>query len=72
MKTTHKIIPNQYLPGNISTNFRTLDGSDVAAWLTLQGYKVVKYYDTGYNGLAITECGLHVSTNGWVYKEQIA
>jgi hypothetical protein len=62
------LIPNTFLPSHGDTAFRTLDGSDVAAWLERQGYMVVSYRDTGRNGLAITECGFAVSTNGYVTK----
>ena len=49
-------------------NFNALDGSGVAAWLKSQGYTVVKHYDTGRNGIAITADGYKVSTNGYVSK----
>ena len=55
-----------FIPSTNETCFRTLDGSDVAEWLTKQGYEVVDNYDTGRNGIAITKCGLAVSTNGYV------
>lgn len=48
--------------------FRTLDGSDVAAWLVEAGYTVTGYRDTGRNGQAETACGLVVSTNGYITK----
>lgn len=57
-----------FLPSSGETDFRTLDGSDVAAWLRKNGYEVVRHYDTGRNGLAITACGLAVSTNGHVSR----
>jgi hypothetical protein len=59
---------NAYLPSSGETAFRTLDGSDVAAWLRANGYEVIRNYDTGRNGLAITACGLAVSTNGHVSR----
>lgn len=59
---------NPWLPMSGETAFRSLDGSDVAAWLAKNGYTVVKHYDTGRNGLAITACGFQVSTNGHVSK----
>ncbi len=55
-----------WLPSHGETCFRTLDASDVAAWLTAQGYTVISNMDTGRNGLAKTACGLSVSTNGHV------
>lgn len=55
-----------FLPSSGETCFRTLDGSDVAAWLRAQGYEVLGHGDTGSNGVAITACGLSVSTNGYV------
>jgi hypothetical protein len=66
---TKTFIPvNAYLPSRGETCFRTLDGSDVAAWLRANGYEVIRNYDTGRNGLAITACGLSVSTNGYVSR----
>jgi hypothetical protein len=56
-----------FLPNKISDQFCTLDASDVAEWLMGQGYTVTEYRDTGRNGLAKTECGVAVSTNGWFY-----
>lgn len=57
-----------WLPSRGETCFRTLDGSDVAAWLERQGYKVASFRDTGSNGLAVTECGWQVSTNGYFFR----
>lgn len=59
---------NAQLPARNETCFKKLDGSDVAAWLRSQGYTVKTNYDTGNNGLAITTCGIAVSSNGYVYK----
>jgi hypothetical protein len=59
---------NGWLPSDGETCFRTLDGADVAAFLARAGFHVVKHYDTGRNGEAITECGLRVSTNGRVSR----
>lgn len=54
----------QYLPDI----FSTLDGSDVKTWLESQGYVVVSNRDTGRNGIAVTACGIEVSTNGFVSR----
>ena len=43
----------------------TLDGSNIRTYLEKRGFKVIKNYDTGNNGLAITEEGISVSTNGY-------
>jgi hypothetical protein len=59
---------NGYLTSSGETDFRSLDGADVAAWLRANGYEVIRHYDTGRNGLAITACGLAVSTNGHVSR----
>ena len=58
----------RFLPPEGDTCFRSLDGKDVAAWVTSQGYIVEKYHDTGRNGLAITTRGFKVSTNGYVSR----
>lgn len=55
-----------FLPSYGETSFRTRDGSDVAEWLTKNGYTVIANRDTGRNGLATTACGVNVSTNGYV------
>ena len=57
---------NGFLPNEVSATFRSLDGSCVKAWLESQGFVVVSNRDTGRNGVAVTECGLTVSTNGYV------
>lgn len=54
-----------YLPHSISDKFHSLNGSDVRQWLESEGYTVIKNFDTGMNGLAITACGMRVSTNGY-------
>lgn len=48
--------------------FVDLDGTNAKKYLENAGFTVVKNYDTGRNGLAITDCGIHLSTNGWLYK----
>lgn len=58
----------RFLPSEGETAFKTLDGSDVAAWLRRNGYKVTRNGDTGRNGYAETACGYHVSTNGYVSR----
>ena len=69
---TNKIEANRssrhsfFLPSEGDTCFKSLDGSDVVKWLCEQGYDVAKHYDTGRNGLAVTKCGVRVSTNGHV------
>ena len=48
--------------------FCTLDGSDVAEWLRERGFEVVRNYDAKTHGIAITACGITVSTNGYVSR----
>lgn len=57
------------LPMDVQARFHTLDGSCVAAYLSMIGYEVVKNEDTGRNGLAVTKEGYRVSTNGYVSKD---
>ena len=57
-----------FIPAYNETCFRTMDGEDVAEWLTAQGYEVVSCRDTGRNGLAVTKDGYQVSTNGYVSR----
>jgi hypothetical protein len=54
-----------YLPWG---GFRTLDGSDVANWLRERGFEVVRNYDAKTHGIAITACGIAVSTSGYVSR----
>jgi len=42
-----------------------LEGKGMAEYLTGLGFEVIKYYDTGYNGLVICKEGIQVSTNGF-------
>ena len=58
----------RHIPQTGATCFLSLDGSDVAAWLTSNGYTVTDHHDTGRNGVAITACGYRVSTNGYVSR----
>jgi superfamily II DNA helicase RecQ len=58
---------NKYIPCSIFCS-KTLDGRDTAEWLETNGYKVIRYYDTGRNGLVELSNGLRVSTNGYVSK----
>ena len=58
---------DKFLPHSISDNIaKDLDGKGVANWLESIGEKVLRHYDTGGNGLAITASGYKVSTNGYV------
>lgn len=42
-----------------------LDGKGMAEYLKSLGFKILKYYDTGNNGLVLTDDGIKVSTNGF-------
>lgn len=65
----HKLLKQHvgdFLPHAISDRFSSLDGTDVAEWLHSIGETVLANYDTGRCGLAVTESGYQVSTNGYV------
>ena len=62
-------IKGGFLPQDAAPVFSTLDGKDVAAWLESLGFKIKVHFDTGRNGLAVTEECIAVSTNGYVYKD---
>ena len=49
------------------TNFygKTLDGSDVAAYMESIGFEVVGFKDTGRCGLVTLKNGVQISTNGY-------
>lgn len=49
-----------------------LDGSEARRFLEAAGFTVVKNYDTGRNGIAITEEGIHLSTNGYCYTAHLS
>jgi len=58
-----------FLPSD--SGYRTyadLDGTEARRYLEGKGFKVVKNRDTGRNGIAITDCGIHLSTNGYIHK----
>lgn len=46
----------------------SLDGATCRKYLESKGFEVIKNYDTKRNGLAITKCGIHLSSNGYLYK----
>lgn len=46
--------------------FADRDGTEARRYLESKGFKVIKNYDTGRNGLAITKCGIKLSTNGFI------
>ena len=68
IETVRKTGKGVFLQANGITCFNSLDGSDVAVWLTSQGYEVIGNRDTGKSGQAITACGICVSTNGYTHK----
>ncbi len=59
----------KFLPSEGETCFSSLDGRDVKKWLESQGHKVIAFWDTGRCGIAKTDDGFLVSTNGYVTKE---
>jgi len=61
-------LAGRFLPCEGETCFKSMDGSDVAIWLEKNGEPVLRFFDTGRNGLALTKSGYAVSTNGYVYK----
>ncbi len=42
-----------------------LQGKGMAQYLTSIGFNVIKNFDTGANGIVLTEEGIEVSTNGY-------
>jgi hypothetical protein len=52
----------------IFLNWLDLNGANARKYLESKGFVVIRNYDTGKNGLAITECGIKLSTNGFIYK----
>lgn len=42
-----------------------LEGKGMAQYLATLGFNIIKYYDTGRNGLVLTEEGIKISTNGY-------
>lgn len=58
-----------FLPADIG--FREcadLDGKEARRFLEAAGFNVVSNRDTGRNGLAVTECGIILSTNGYCHR----
>ena len=42
-----------------------LNGKSMAEYLMSLGFGIIKYYDTGTNGIVLTQEGIKVSTNGY-------
>lgn len=49
--------------------FDDLNGTEARRYLESKGFEVVRNFDTGRNGIAITTCGIHLSTNGYIYRK---
>lgn len=45
-----------------------LDGNTARKYLEMKGFNVVKNEDVGTNGFAYTDCGIKLSTNGYICK----
>jgi len=45
-----------------------LDGANARRYLESRGFEVVRNYDCGNNGWALTSCGIVLSTNGFIHK----
>lgn len=58
----------EFLSDKDETKFSSINGADVAQWLCKQGYTILEYKYDGGNGIAITTCGMKISTNGYVSK----
>ena len=50
------------------TPYADLDAAHARAFLEAKGFEVIKNYDTGFNGWAITSCGIKLSTNGFLSR----
>lgn len=50
--------------------FADMDGRYAADYLTQKGFEIERHYDCGYNGWAITKCGIWLSTNGFIIKRE--
>jgi hypothetical protein len=51
------------------TSHADLDATHARQFLESKGFEVVENFDTGYNGWAITKCGIWLSTNGYICKK---
>ncbi|RAI89572.1 hypothetical protein DET54_11440 [Paenibacillus pabuli] len=49
--------------------FADLNGTEGRRYLESKGFEVVRNLEMGCNGIAITTCGIHLSTNGYIYKK---
>jgi hypothetical protein len=64
-------LAGSFLPHSLAHQIpQDLDGSGCRKFLEAHGYKVVSNRDTGRNGEAVTECGLVLSTNGYIYRRK--
>lgn len=69
-KTIELIASNgAFLPYDSGYNVLTdLDGTEARKWLESKGFEVERNWDTGRNGVAVTKCGIYLSTNGYIHR----
>lgn len=48
--------------------YADLNGAEARRYLESKGFEVVENRDTGRNGIAITKCGVYLSTNGYIHR----
>lgn len=58
-----------YLADPDYIDYKDLDGTEARRYLESKGFTVAKNYDTGRNGWAITDCGIWLSTNGYIFRK---
>jgi hypothetical protein len=48
--------------------FADLDGTEARRFLESLGFTVTNNVDIGHNGIAVTACGIRLSTNGYCFR----
>lgn len=58
-----------FLSRDVFLNCADLDGSLARSFLADAGFTVIESGDKGSHGFAKTECGLYLSTNGYITRK---
>ena len=59
---------NYIFPDEVNL-YEDVNGNKAKEYLESKGFKVIKNYQASVDvGLAITECGIYLKTNGFIFK----
>jgi hypothetical protein len=61
-----------YLPKGLGyREYADLNGTEARRFLQSLGYEIVQSGDTGGHGFALTKCGVYLSTNGYICRDEV-